>query len=229
MVALSNVRFGARNEDVRTVQKALIARGHTIPDGATGFFGQQTKDAYKQEQLAQGFTGTDADGLPGCASLTVLGRHAGFPVDCTKAAAPTREGSAGKGRVPSPVPGRKVTFDFFARGSYAWKPDGVGRHTGQDFAAPTGAPVVAVRGGSIAWSNGDGGAYGQWIGLKADNGHVYTYCHLSRREVRQGQKVTAGQQIGKVGNTGNSTGPHLHFEMSKGSTWAYGKVAKPTW
>ncbi|MEV5150590.1 peptidoglycan-binding protein [Streptomyces werraensis] len=86
MVALSNVRFEARNEDVRTVQKALIARGHRIPDGATGFFGQQTKDAYRQEQFLQGFTGTDADGVPGCTSLTALGRLAGFPVDCTGAA-----------------------------------------------------------------------------------------------------------------------------------------------
>lgn len=83
MVALSNVRFGATNEDVRTVQKALIAQGHNIPDGPTGHFGEQTKAVYRAEQLAQGFTGADADGIPGCASLTTLGRHAGFTVDCT--------------------------------------------------------------------------------------------------------------------------------------------------
>ena len=90
-------------------------------------------------------------------------------------------------------------------------------------------PVVAVRNGTVAWSNGNGGAYGQWIGLHADNGHVYTYCHLSQRQVKDGQKVTAGQQLGKVGATGNATGPHLHFEMSKGSSWSYGNVAKPVW
>ncbi|GAA0652105.1 hypothetical protein GCM10009535_33030 [Streptomyces thermocarboxydovorans] len=87
MVALSNVRFGVRNEDVRTVQKALIARGRSIPDGATGYFGEQTRAAYRAEQLAQGFEGKDADGIPGCVSLTTLGRHAGFPVDCRGAAA----------------------------------------------------------------------------------------------------------------------------------------------
>ncbi|MFJ8106836.1 M23 family metallopeptidase [Streptomyces sp. NPDC096132] len=218
MVTLTNVQFGKTNQDVRTVQKALIARGRKIPDGATGTFGPQTKAAYRSEQLAQGFKGTDADGIPGCTSLTTLGRHAGFAVDC-----------AGKPRVKSPVPGYRVTFGFYSRGPYAWKPDGVGRHTGQDFAAPNGTPVVAVRGGSIAWSNGSGGAYGQWIGLRADNGHIYTYCHLSQRQVRSGQKVTAGQQLGKVGITGNVTGPHLHFEMSKGSSWSYGNVAKPAW
>ncbi|NUO43761.1 MAG: peptidase, partial [Streptomyces sp.] len=57
MVALSNVQFGKRNEDVRTVQKALIKRGHKIPDGATGLFGEQTRAAYRAEQLAQGFKG----------------------------------------------------------------------------------------------------------------------------------------------------------------------------
>lgn len=72
------------------------------------------------------------------------------------------------------MPGRKVTCGFFQRGNYAWKPDGVGRHTGQDFAAGSGALVVAVRGGKIAWSNGNGGAYGRWIGPAADNGHVCT-------------------------------------------------------
>ena len=227
MVALSNVRFGKRNEDVRTVQKALIKRGRKIPDGATGLFGEQTRAAYRAEQLAQGFKGTDADGTPGCTSLTALGRLTGFSVDCKGARpAPPRPG---KGHVPSPVPRHRVTFQFFERGDYAWKPDGVGRHTGQDFAAKPGVPVVAVRDGTIAWSNNQGGAYGQWIGLAAENGHVFTYCHLSQRQVKTGQRVTAGQQLGKVGSTGNSTGPHLHFEMSKGRTWSYGNVAKPNW
>ncbi|MFI9766229.1 M23 family metallopeptidase [Streptomyces sp. NPDC052415] len=220
MVSVSNVQFGKRNEDIRLVQKALIKRGRKI-DEVTGRFGPQTKAAYRAEQLAQGFRGSAADGVPGPTSLAALGRLTGlFRLDGKPPA---------KGRVPSPVPGHKVTFGFFQRGPYAWKPDGVGRHTGQDFAADSGVPVVAVRGGKVAWSNGKGGAYGQWIGLAADNGHVYTYCHLSERKVRAGQRVTAGQQLGKVGNTGNSTGPHLHFEMSKGSSWSYGSVAKPTW
>ncbi|MEU8678669.1 hypothetical protein [Streptomyces sp. NPDC048560] len=82
MVLLRNTQFGLSNEDVRTVQRALIDRRRSIPDGATGFFGEQTKTAYAEEQQAQGYKGTDADGIPGCKSLTELGRHAGFPVDC---------------------------------------------------------------------------------------------------------------------------------------------------
>ncbi|MER6784170.1 peptidoglycan DD-metalloendopeptidase family protein [Streptomyces sp. NPDC000658] len=225
MVAVSQVQFGKRNEDVRIVQKALIKRGRAIPGGATGFFGDQTKAAYRAEQLAQGFKGADADGVPGPASLTALGRLTGlFHVAGTATPA-----AAHAGRAASPVPGHKVTFQFYERGDYAWKPDGHGRHTGQDFAADKGSPVVAVRAGTIAWSNDAGGAYGRWIGLAADNGHVYTYCHLSQRQVKAGQHVTAGQRLGAVGRTGNATGPHLHFEMSKGSSWSYGNVAKPRW
>lgn len=84
-VALSNLRPGLRNEDIRMVQEALIARGHDIPDGATGYFGEQTRAAYRAEQLAQGFEGTAADGVPGCASLTALGRDARFEVRCEDA------------------------------------------------------------------------------------------------------------------------------------------------
>ncbi|MDX3247024.1 M23 family metallopeptidase [Streptomyces sp. ME18-1-4] len=125
-------------------------------------------------------------------------RHAGFKVDCTGAAPASGGGSAasaGKGHVPSPVPGHKVTFAFYQPGRYQWRPDGVGRR----------------------------------IGPAADNDHVCTYCHLPQRQVKAGQKVAAGQRLGKVGATGNSTGPHLHFEMSKGSHWSYGNVAKPSW
>lgn len=89
MVTLANVQFGKNNEDVRTVQRALIARGRGIPAGATGHFDEQTKAAYAAEQRAQGFHGNDADGIPGCATLTQLGRLEGFTVDC-RAVAPTR-------------------------------------------------------------------------------------------------------------------------------------------
>jgi peptidoglycan hydrolase-like protein with peptidoglycan-binding domain len=77
-VQLSNVQFGKRNEDVRIVQRALIKRGREIPDGVTGLFGEQTKRAYRAEQLAQGFKGTDADGIPGPTSLATLGRITGL-------------------------------------------------------------------------------------------------------------------------------------------------------
>ncbi|MGX1541194.1 peptidoglycan-binding protein [Streptomyces adustus] len=82
VVKLANVRYGQTNEDVRTVQKALIARGHSIAPGATGHFGDATRKAYAAEQQKQGFCGRDADGIPGCRSLTALGKAIGFSVQC---------------------------------------------------------------------------------------------------------------------------------------------------
>jgi hypothetical protein len=81
-IHLPRVQYGATNEEVRTLQNALITRGRNIPSGATGHFGNETKAAYAAEQLAQGYTGHDADGVPGCKSLTTLGELAGFTVQC---------------------------------------------------------------------------------------------------------------------------------------------------
>ena len=128
-------------------------------------------------------------------------------------------------RVGSPVPNHVVTYRFgVPNRRYA-----AGYHTGQDYAAPTGTVVVAVRGGTVAWSNDAGGAYGKWIGLRADNGRVYVYCHLSARGLAAGAKVVAGDQIGRVGATGNVTGPHLHFEDHPAGPFKYGEVRAPTW
>lgn len=81
-VVLANVQFGKTNEDVRIVQEALVAQGHSLPSGVDGDFRNETKAAYAAEQRAQGFGGRDADGNPGCQSLTELGRKSGFAVDC---------------------------------------------------------------------------------------------------------------------------------------------------
>ncbi|MEG3627099.1 hypothetical protein [Streptomyces poriticola] len=93
-VVLANVQPGRTNEDIRLVQQALIARHHPIPAGATGHFGPQTGEAYAAEQRDQGFAGRDADGIPGCQSLTELGRRSGFAVDCD--APPGTPGTAGE-------------------------------------------------------------------------------------------------------------------------------------
>ncbi|MFJ4840455.1 peptidoglycan-binding protein [Streptomyces sp. NPDC088746] len=105
MVTLAHVRFGSSHEDVRTVQRALISRGRDIPDGATGYFGEQTRAAYAAEQRAQGYRDADADGIPGCASLTELGRRCGFPVDCAGSSAAAAGGGLALSRVTYDDPG----------------------------------------------------------------------------------------------------------------------------
>ena len=136
----------------------------------------------------------------------------------------TAEAAATAARVASPVPGYGISYPYGVKNPrYA-----AGYHTGDDYASPKGTKVVAVLGGTIAWSNNNGGAYGTWIGLRATNGRDYVYCHLSLRSVSTGATVVAGQKLGEVGATGNVTGPHLHFEdRPKGG--GYGQVRKPTW
>ncbi|MFF4532382.1 peptidoglycan DD-metalloendopeptidase family protein [Streptomyces sp. NPDC001407] len=84
-------------------------------------------------------------------------------------------------------------------------------HTGEDFAAPTGTPVKAIGSGTITHA-GWAGAYGYRIVLKLDDGTEVWFCHLSSMVVTSG-KVNSGDVIGRVGATGNVTGPHLHLEI----------------
>lgn len=87
-------------------------------------------------------------------------------------------------------------------------------HSGIDFTAPIGTPVYATGNGTIQSAGYDGG-YG--LRVTIDHGYSYTtlYGHMSKATVRAGQKVKRGDLIGYVGNTGTSTGPHLHYEVHK--------------
>jgi murein DD-endopeptidase MepM/ murein hydrolase activator NlpD len=87
------------------------------------------------------------------------------------------------------------------------------RHTGLDFAAPTGTPIRAVAAGVVE-SAGWAGPYGLRTVIRHADGTRTWYAHQSRLIVRHG-KVDAGQIIGRVGSTGNSTGPHMHLEVRK--------------
>lgn len=87
-------------------------------------------------------------------------------------------------------------------------------HKGLDIAGPYGSPVKAMAVGTVEFA-GTRGGFGNCIMLKHANGFETLYGHLSQIMVRVGQKVNIGQVIGKVGSTGRSTGPHLHYEIHK--------------
>ncbi|MEU8351004.1 M23 family metallopeptidase, partial [Streptomyces sp. NPDC048845] len=98
------------------------------------------------------------------------------------------------------------------------------KHSGQDFVASTGTPVKAAHGGTVVTA-GWGGSYGNNVVIKHDANTYTQYGHLSKIDVKVGQQLTTGQEIGKVGSTGNSTGPHLHFETR--TTPNYGSGVEP--
>lgn len=87
-------------------------------------------------------------------------------------------------------------------------------HAGTDYAAPIGTPVKAAADGVVSFS-GRAGAYGIMIQINHAGGIFTRYAHLSRSHVSVGQRLTQGTLIGRVGNTGRSTGPHLHYERRR--------------
>jgi murein DD-endopeptidase MepM/ murein hydrolase activator NlpD len=113
----------------------------------------------------------------------------------------------------------------FAQGGAMWS----AKHSGQDFAVPIGTPVKAAGAGTVVKAGpnggGDGPAYGNAVVVKHNNGKYSQYAHLSKINVKIGSKVKAGQTIAKSGNSGNSSGPHLHFEIR--TTPNYGSALNP--
>jgi murein DD-endopeptidase MepM/ murein hydrolase activator NlpD len=121
----------------------------------------------------------------------------------------------------SPIAGKTPSTGYRKVGRHWSK----GYHTGCDYAVPVGTDVLAVADGVIdkaTW----GRSYGTQLVQKLDGGW-FIYAHLSSTLVKPGDKVKAGQVIAKSGNTGNSTGPHLHVELRTKSHWSSGTDLDP--
>jgi murein DD-endopeptidase MepM/ murein hydrolase activator NlpD len=107
-----------------------------------------------------------------------------------------------------PTRNYRLSAKFGQRGRY-WSS---GRHTGLDFSARAGTPVMAVGDGKVIFA-GWAGAYGKAVIVKHRKGKRTLYAHLRSIRVKRGKFVKSGKRIGRVGSTGNTTGPHLHFEV----------------
>jgi murein DD-endopeptidase MepM/ murein hydrolase activator NlpD len=110
----------------------------------------------------------------------------------------------------SPMEFSRVTSGFAMRFHpihQTWR-----KHNGVDYAAPTGTPVRSVGDGVVEFAGQQNG-YGNVVQIKHANDRSTLYAHLSRIDVRQGQRIEQGVRLGAVGSTGWSTGPHLHFEF----------------
>jgi murein DD-endopeptidase MepM/ murein hydrolase activator NlpD len=135
---------------------------------------------------------------------------------------------AGSGAVASGGPSR------YSGGRFVW-PTGGGSisrgfrsgHQGLDIAADPGTTVKAAAGGKVLFAGwkSNGGGYQVWV--SHGSGLYTTYNHMSSLSVGTGQSVGRGQRLGGVGSTGNSTGPHLHFEVWRGPIWNGGTRVNP--
>ncbi len=176
---------------------------------------------------AQPFARLDADGQP-LPPLTVpvsallAGPGGSFRLEDVFGVTPRPAAMLGNGnrRLLFPVIGSALASSGFG---YRMHPIlGIWRlHAGQDLAAPEGTPVVAALSGRVV-SSGLAGGYGLAIEIEHDGPRRRTlYGHLSELYVKPGERVRQGEVIGRVGSTGLSTGPHLHFELRlpEGGGW----------
>lgn len=101
----------------------------------------------------------------------------------------------------------RITSNFYSSRRY-------GRHGALDISGPNRSPITAARSGTCIFSGWSGG-YGNLVIIRHRDGYTTYYAHLSRRDVRTGQAIGRRQQIGLEGSTGNSTGPHVHWEVRR--------------
>lgn len=149
-------------------------------------------------------------------SALLAGGGGGFSLESVFAVTPRPAAVRGNNdrRLLFPVMGHAVTSSAFGWRRHpllqSWM-----MHAGRDLAAPEGTPVVAARSG-VVLSSGLAGGYGLAIEIEHQRPHRRTlYGHLSELYVRAGERVRQGEVIGRVGSTGLSTGPHLHFELRR--------------
>ena len=123
---------------------------------------------------------------------------------------------SGNGTFTHPCPGYS-----YISSEFGWRPQPIpgasSNHKGMDFAAATGTPISAAAGGTVV-SAGYSGNAGNLIIINHGGGLQTYYMHCNNIYVRAGQSVSKGQNIGAVGSTGNSSGPHLHFQVMSGGT-----------
>jgi peptidoglycan hydrolase-like protein with peptidoglycan-binding domain len=178
------LRAGAFGWDVAELQ--FLLAWHGFPSGAfDGRFGAHAAAAVRRFQR---FAGLAPDGVAGPATLGALrGPLPRLPISLAWP-------------LPAPVGDR-------------FGPRGRRFHAGVDLLAPAGTVVGAAAPGRVVWAGYRPGGWGRLVTIAHGDGVRTMYAHLSRVDIRLREHVEAGTRVGRVGTTGESTGPHLHFEV----------------
>jgi peptidoglycan hydrolase-like protein with peptidoglycan-binding domain len=203
------------------------------PDGVVGpetrrAFGRFARHLLGSRRLAPGMAGWDVAELQfalawhGFPNGTIDGGFGGHTeralIRFQRWARLTSDGVAGPGTfralsAPIPVCPLPLAWPLQAPVGSPFGPRGTGFHPGIDLPAPTGTPVAAAAAGRVVFAGYNGGGYGNLVEVAHGAGVVSMYAHLSAITVRLGEPVATGTRVGRVGATGEATGPHLHFEV----------------
>ena len=183
-VATAALRTGASGKRVRALQLELA--WHGFPSGVVdGRFGPRLTAALRRFQRSEGL---EANGVAGSATLRALGA----PV------------------VRSPIP---LVWPVLAPVGDRFGPRGDAFHAGIDLLAPRGTPVMAAGPGTVTWAGRRAGGWGRLVVVRHPDGVRTLYAHLASIDVHVGDEVSGGAILGRVGSSGDATGPHLHFEV----------------
>jgi murein DD-endopeptidase MepM/ murein hydrolase activator NlpD len=170
--------------DVAELQ--FLLAWHGFPSGPfDGRFGRRTRGALRRFQRSAGLR---PEGVAGAGTLAAL---------------------------RAPLPRLPISLAWPVRGPLGspFGPRGYEFHSGIDVVTPAGAPVAAAASGRVVWAGYRGGGWGLLVTIAHRDGVRTMYAHLSRVGVRLGERVGVGTRVGRVGVTGDATGPHLHFEV----------------
>ncbi|MBT2401480.1 M23 family metallopeptidase [Streptomyces sp. ISL-100] len=216
----------ARTSSVRTRRNAVMAAGlgasMMLGTAGVAFAAEGTAAAAVEKQAVVQAKAAD--------TAKKAAADAKKAADVKKAAAKAKVAAAKKAKAKKASSWEKPVKRYslsatYGKGGGMW----ASKHSGQDFAVPVGTPVDAVHGGTVVKAGpnggGDGPAYGNAIVIKHANGTYSQYAHLSKIQVTPGETVKTGERIALSGNTGNSSGPHLHFEIR--TTPNYGTAINP--
>ena len=207
---------------MKNVSNSVAGLGLVADSGAiaaaTGDRGaaRASRDGVRAE-TALGLAASSAAEAGATAAEAALERLAVEKADAEKKAAATAAAAKAKAEAERK---RKIALaqrwvmpfrGYTLTSGYGWR---WGRmHPAQDLAAPTGTPVLALSSGTVIFSGWSNEGYGYMVRIRYWDGTVSWYAHNSRLLVSVGEKVSPGQKVSYSGNTGNSTGPHLHLEI----------------
>ncbi|MDT0270368.1 M23 family metallopeptidase [Streptomyces sp. DSM 44915] len=211
-----NLRLRTR---VATVAAAGVTASVVLTGAAVAADGNPA-DVYAAHTVSDlvGTVGGERTGEP-------AGEPAGASTEKTTEREPAAEAEPTAEDWVAPIDGDYELSATYGNSGDRW----TAKHSGQDFAVPTGTEVQSVHGGTVVKAGGngagDGPAYGNAVVIEHDDGTFTQYAHLSEVDVAAGDRVETGERIALSGNTGNSSGPHLHFEVRTSAE--YGTAIDP--